>query len=136
MFDWYQNSRICYVYLRVVTIDAHGDLSGQTLADSRWFRRGWTLQKLLTPYRVEIYDPDWQYVGSTRDLCDQLARITGIQEKYLLHRDSITTAGVAARMSCASRRSTTRPEDQAYCLLGIFDINLPMIYGEDFKRRL
>lgn len=33
-------------------------------------------------------------------------------------------------MFWASRRDTTRREDRAYCLLGIFDVQLPIIYGE------
>lgn len=33
----------------------------------------------------------------------------------------------------ASKRETTRIEDQAYCLLGIFDINMPLLYGEGTK---
>jgi len=33
-------------------------------------------------------------------------------------------------MYWASRRTTTRDEDLAYSLLGIFDVNMPMLYGE------
>ncbi|KAI9064953.1 HET-domain-containing protein [Trametes sanguinea] len=41
---------------------------------------------------------------------------------------------VAKRMSWAARRTTTRPEDRAYSLMGIFDINMPVIYGEGGDR--
>jgi hypothetical protein len=40
---------------------------------------------------------------------------------------------VAVRMSWAATRETTREEDMAYCLLGIFDVNMPMLYGEGEK---
>jgi hypothetical protein len=42
-------------------------------------------------------------------------------------------ASVAKRMSWASGRSTTREEDIAYCLLGIFNVNMPLLYGEGHK---
>ena len=33
-------------------------------------------------------------------------------------------------MSWAKNRNTTYKEDEAYSLLGIFDIHMPLIYGE------
>lgn len=36
-------------------------------------------------------------------------------------------------MSWLSRRETTRVEDMAYCVLGLFDINMPLLYGEGHK---
>jgi hypothetical protein len=33
-------------------------------------------------------------------------------------------------MSWAATRTTTRLEDRAYSLLGLFDFNMPMIHGE------
>lgn len=43
---------------------------------------------------------------------------------------SIESNSIAQRMRWASRRKTSRPEDVAYCLLGIFSVNMPMLYGE------
>lgn len=37
---------------------------------------------------------------------------------------------IAQRISWAARRQTTRKEDQAYCLLGLFGVNMPLLYGE------
>jgi hypothetical protein len=37
---------------------------------------------------------------------------------------------VAERMAWAAKRQTTEDEDGAYSLLGIFNIFMPLIYGE------
>ncbi|KAL8940419.1 MAG: hypothetical protein Q9211_002284 [Gyalolechia sp. 1 TL-2023] len=131
MFDWYKDSMVCYVYMSDVSINAcdHGNRV-HPFAESRWFRRGWTLQELLAPDHVQFYDHKWRHVGNLYQLSKQVSPITGIARPYLLHLQTFKTASVAARMSWASRRSTTRPEDEAYCLLGIFGINMPLLYGE------
>jgi hypothetical protein len=49
------------------------------------------------------------------------------------HSDRLVAYPVAVRISWAAKRTTTRDEDMAYCLLGIFDINMPMLYGEGAK---
>lgn len=36
-------------------------------------------------------------------------------------------------MYWASSRQTTRVEDIAYCLMGLFDVNIPLLYGEGMK---
>jgi len=36
-------------------------------------------------------------------------------------------------MSWLSARNTTHVEDLAYCMLGIFDLNIPLLYGEGPK---
>ncbi|KAK7428449.1 hypothetical protein QQZ08_005068 [Neonectria magnoliae] len=99
---------------------------------SRWFTRGWTLQELLAPRTVEFFDGDWNHLGNKGDLASGLLLRTGIDEKALLDGD-FSLASVAQRMSWASERQTTRPEDMAYCLLGIFDISMTMLYGEGEK---
>jgi len=104
----------------------------ERLAKSRWFTRGWTLQELIAPRSVEFYSSDWRKIGDRHDLCDQLSTITGIDKHILLGGD-LADVSVARKMSWASHRRTSRIEDMAYCLLGIFDINLPLIYGEGHK---
>jgi len=42
----------------------------------------------------------------------------------------MTDFGVEERMSWAAHRNTTLKEDKVYCLLGIFGVYLPLIYGE------
>lgn len=72
-----------------------------------------------------------QYYGSK--ISDRVSRCTGIQTEYLTRFDDISTASVARRMSWASQRRTQRQEDMAYCLLGLFDVNMPLLYGEGSK---
>jgi hypothetical protein len=55
-----------------------------------------------------------------------------IEDNFLLGRD-VRLASVAKRFSWAALRETSRTEDIAYCLLGIFDVNMPLLYGEGKK---
>ncbi|KAH8163127.1 hypothetical protein CIB48_g5096, partial [Xylaria polymorpha] len=48
----------------------------------------------------------------------------------LLGKARPANISVASRLQWASERQTTRAEDIAYCLLGIFDVNMPLLYGE------
>lgn len=122
MFRWYRIAQICYAFLA----DVH---DATRLANSRWFTRGWTLQELVAPSTVWFYDYNWQYLGSKDDLQKELEDITSI-DTDVLTRGTIETISIARRMSWAAKRQTTRIEDQAYCLLGIFDVNMPLLYGE------
>ncbi|KAK4156166.1 heterokaryon incompatibility protein-domain-containing protein [Chaetomidium leptoderma] len=139
MFRWYKNAAICYVYFADVQAHATGlgDIHHE-LACARWFTRGWTLQELLASREMVLYSRDWKRIGTKHDLAINLAWITGIEVKYLRGVVSLATASVSKRMSWAAQRSTSRTEDIAYCLLGIFDINMPLLYGEGKKafRRL
>ena len=81
---------------------------------------------------------DWQEIGTKEDLADVIADITGIDKDVLMRKKPLEEVSVAARMSWAAERHTTKIEDQAYCLLGIFDIVMTPIYGEGMNafRRL
>ena len=141
MYTWYRHASICYVYLNDFSflIEEYGASSRQDsrflrkLRRSRWFSRGWTLQEFLAPYNVEFYDRYWHYIGDKIDLTHQISSITGIGQQYISERDSVSRASIADRMSWASGRSTTRPEDAAYCLIGLFEVNMPLLYGEGKK---
>ena len=136
MFAWYQKSDRCYAYLSDVS-EANMD---QEFPKSRWFTRGWTLQELLAPESVTFYDQHWVDLGHRDEHAEQISKITGINKGALWRKDSWQVLGlvrekfgsycVATRMSWASKRQTTRVEDIAYCLLGIFNINMPLLYGE------
>jgi len=133
MFQWYKNAAHCYVYL--------SDLRSGTLAQlatCRWFTRGWTLQELIAPKEVEFYDQGWKYIGSKEDFSEIIASITRIDMNVLLGHHQLQSYSVATRMSWAAYRQTERTEDLAYCLLGIFDVGMPLIYGEGVRafRRL
>ncbi|KAK1499010.1 HET domain-containing protein [Colletotrichum cuscutae] len=131
MFRWYQKAELCLVYLSDVVYS--GSRSYECLAGSRWFTRGWTLQELLAPFSLDFYAQDWRLLGPRDLFCDVIERKTGIERSYLLGARPLERASIAERMSWASQRITTRDEDVAYCLLGIFDINMPLIYGEGTK---
>ncbi|KAF2971524.1 hypothetical protein GQX73_g2053 [Xylaria multiplex] len=105
---------------------------GQSLKKCRWFSRGWTLQELIAPKHVEFYDRDWRCFGSKMQLAHILSWITGI-DSDVLKGGSLDQVLVGRRMSWAANRQTRRVEDMAYCLLGIFDINMPLLYGEGEK---
>ena len=151
MFAWYKNSRICYVHLQDVPTPQSGPcarskpqresdvyLTGRSkkdqlevaFEDSEWFRRGWTLQECLAPRYLSFYDNQWKYIGDKSDWADTMSRITGIPLSLFFGDDRFMTCPVAAKLSWASCRSCTRTEDMAYCLLGLLDIHMPLIYGE------
>ncbi|KAH7082415.1 heterokaryon incompatibility protein-domain-containing protein [Paraphoma chrysanthemicola] len=136
MFRWYQKAENCYVYLTDVSIPADGNealLSSMAwvsvFQDSRWFRRGWTLQELLAPHTVRFYDRDGHFLGDKSSLEEPLHRTTRLPRRAL-HGDSLSGFSVAERMSWTRGRETRKEEDQIYCLLGIFDVSMPLIYGE------
>jgi hypothetical protein len=126
MYQWYKNSEICFAYLVDVPPDTPFDVSAPT---SRWFTRGWTLQELIAPVVLDFYSQDWKRMGRKEDLSDVVSKITGIDHATLGGK-SVMEVSVAKRMSWASARITSRPEDIAYCLIGIFGVNLPLLYGE------
>ena len=133
MYAWYENAVVCYAYLVDVNC---ADLT--QFEKSAWFTRGWTLQELLAPSSVLFYDADWGFLGNRWSLRNLIHRATGIDQPALETKFLPEEYSVVSRMSWAARRQTTRLEDQAYSLLGIFRVNMPLIYGEGTKafRRL
>ncbi|KAI1351349.1 heterokaryon incompatibility protein-domain-containing protein [Xylaria sp. FL0043] len=133
MFQWYKSAAVCYVYLCDISDDIESNI-----AKSRWITRGWTLQELIAPREVVFYSCNWEALGTRSNLSACLAIATNINEPFLVGRRDLNEASIAQRMSWAARRTTSREEDEAYCLLGIFNVNMPLIYGEGLKafRRL
>jgi hypothetical protein len=128
MFLWYRKAVKCYVYLSdVSTSGAVGN--SVTFSDSRWFTRGWTLQELLAPAYVEFFSVEGDSLGTKSSRLQELATITGISVAALQRRD-LAQFTVEERMNWTKTRVTTREEDMAYSLLGIFDVHMPLIYGE------
>ncbi|KAH8205801.1 hypothetical protein TruAng_000077 [Truncatella angustata] len=126
MYRWYKESEVCYAYLEDIE-------SGNDIGSSRWFTRGWTLQELLAPNVVEFYDWEWTEIGTKHDMRETISTITGIDANALRKSLVPSLYTVALRMSWAARRVTTREEDTAYCLLGIFEVHMPLLYGESEK---
>ncbi|KAF4839773.1 Vegetative incompatibility protein HET-E-1 [Colletotrichum siamense] len=143
MFRWYNDAHICYAYLsdyppstsqpRSSFFRSAEQLSAAELGQCRWFSRGWTLQELVASRDITFFDKNWNDIGSKAQLQSLLASITGIDQEVLEDPAAVYEVPVARRMSWAARRRTKREEDRAYSLFGIFDVNLPLIYGEGRK---
>lgn len=128
MWHWYFEAGECYAYLSDVTWeDGDYDASNLAFRQSVWFTRGWTLQELLAPHDVIFFDSKWKSFGTKEALSDDISAVTGISVQHLF---SPFSACVAAMMSWVSKRATTRVEDMAYCMLGLFGVNMPLLYGE------
>lgn len=126
MFDWYRRAEVCYAYLTDVNlVSTYHSTKEKSFRNSAWFTRGWTLQELLAPQWVEFYDVNWKEIGTKSSLAPLITSITGIA-----HLFKFTDASIAQKMSWASKRQTTRIEDQSYCLLGLFGVHMPPLYGE------
>lgn len=97
---------------------------------SRWWTRGWTLQELLAPKNVAFFTLDWTLLGHKSGIAHWISSLTRIHRQALEDSTTITSFSIAQGMSWAADRTTTVVEDVAYCLLGIFDINMPMLYGQ------
>jgi hypothetical protein len=141
MFRWYREAKICFVYLKdlaprtpeELSEDGPTEPSKDVLGKCRWFTRGWTLQELIAPKELEFYDAAWEKRGSKASLLKILYGITWIDEAVLKDSEELSAVPICRRMSWAATRQTNRVEDIAYCLFGIFDVNMPLIYGEGEK---
>jgi hypothetical protein len=141
MFRWYKNAKRCYVYLSDVSSRAaehDGDASRRrkpAIGKSRWFTRGWTLQEFIAPTSVEFFSKEGDGLGDKRSSMQTLHEITGIATRAL-EGSSIDCFTVDERMVWAQRRNTKREEDVAYLLLGTFDVQIPLLYGEGRQNAL
>ena len=134
MYRWYKGSRVCYAYLVDVEDTCNVSEVDSPFRRSRWWTRGWTLQELIAPQEVHFFTQSWKFIGSKKEnaLNVLLQTITGIDGEFLNGADP-RGASIAKRMMWASNRQTTRVEDVAYSLLGIFNVNMPLLYGEREK---
>ncbi|KAK7468938.1 hypothetical protein VKT23_003433 [Stygiomarasmius scandens] len=130
MYRYYEASEVCYVYLPDVS--STDDLT--EFGRSRWFTRGWTLQELLAPSHVVFLNQNWVEIGTRWSLSATIFSITSIPIDVFEEGYSPGRFSIAQRMSWAASRETTRPEDAAYCLMGIFGVSMPPIYGEGSER--
>ena len=149
MFRWYRKCKACFAYLEdisaerkvieIIEIESGSEEvttppgsppAHSGFPASRWFKRGWTLQELIAPKTVYLYDSLWNEIGEKRQLENEISMVTGISYDVLRDYRSLYTESIARRMSWASSRVTTKIEDIAYCLMGIFNVNMPLLYGE------
>ncbi|KAI1854738.1 hypothetical protein JX266_000856 [Neoarthrinium moseri] len=128
MFRWYSEAVVCFAWL--CDVSDLTDFEQPIREAPRWFSRGWTLQELIAPSTVIFFSRSWERLGTKDDLRVPISALTGIEGPVLLNLVSMDRIPVAKKMFWAARRTTTRAEDLAYCLLGIFDITMPLLYGE------
>ncbi|CAN9276954.1 unnamed protein product [Alternaria alternata] len=131
MFHWYKQALRCYVYMSDVACTTGGEaIQNMTFENSQWFKRGWTLQELIAPTSVVFYSREGTYIGSKRSLEKEIHQITKIPVKALRDSSSLSTFSAEERFRWTHGRKTTRPEDTAYCLLGIYDVWMTPIYAD------
>lgn len=135
MFRWYQRASVCYVYLSDVSVPDGIDAEANPIAwleafrQSRWFTRCWTLQELLAPSVVQFFCRGGKRLGSKASLEQEICQITKISTSALQGKH-LASFSFEERMGWTAGRETTVEEDRVYCLLGIFNVFLPLIYGE------
>ena len=149
MYRYYAVSAVCFIYLADVTVGAGQDVLPMMI-NSRWFTRGWTLQELIAPAQRQVFDVAWTPITFSPPQDDQaadssaaagvsmlnkaLSRAAEVPPEVLQDRGRVSAFCVAQRMSWAAKRRTTREEDMAYCLMGLFDVHMPAIYGEGGRK--
>lgn len=133
MFKYYKGSGLCIAYL--ADVPAAGASCGEEewlnwFKTSRWFTRAWTLQELLAPNDVHFWDHEWTAEqGTKQSLCESISEVTQINLRALVYFDPPKFHAVHI-LSWAAKRQCSRPEDQAYALMGLLNINMPLLYGE------
>ena len=125
MYHWFEQAALVIVHLSDVD-----SLDHQEFEHSRWFMRSWTLQELVAPRGiVRFFSRNWEYLGSRSNLSERISSITGIPTNVLTGHKLHSDYSIAQRMSWASRRFCTAPEDAAYSLMGLFDVEVPLLRG-------
>lgn len=136
MYKWFAHAKICYAYLD--DVDINPNLSWEhrrstvqkALLSSHWFTSGWTLIELIAPPRVVFYDANWIEFGTKKDMRGIISKITGIPQEMLTGVTKLQDYTIFERMSWARHRMTSGLEDQAYCLMGLFEVEMTLDYGE------
>ena len=130
MYQWYTEAEVCYAYLADVPGDCVLDSPESAFRKSRWHTRGWTLQELIAPDFVIFLSGDWRELGNRAALAKLLQEITRVDSRVLTRELKPAHWSISVRMSWASSRKTTRVEDEAYSLMGLFGVSMPTNYGE------
>ncbi|PIL27031.1 hypothetical protein GSI_10170 [Ganoderma sinense ZZ0214-1] len=138
MFKWYWQAEVCFAFLADVPSEDDLRAKDSAFRKSRWHKRAWTLQELIAPAVVIFFSNHWVQLGTKAELAELLEEVTRIPQCILTRQEYYHHTSVANRMSWAANRMTTRVEDQAYCLMGLFNVNMTVIYGEGTRafRRL
>lgn len=130
----YRDCEHSIVYLEDLYHDQFEDEQiGERLAACRWIKNIWAIPQIVFPREVYFYSSDWSQIGTKRSLLPHLSSIIGIDQPALEHWGCLEDYSIARRMSWASEMTAFRTEDLAYALLGLFDVGMPIIYGEGGK---
>ena len=130
MFAWYRDADECIAFLQDVDETEDPYVKGSQFRRSKWYTRGWTLQELIAPRRLIFVSKNWRIIGTKATLAGLVEEITNVDFDVLTFRRTHIRVSVARRMSWAANRQTTREEDRAYSLLGIFGVSIATVYGE------
>ncbi|KAI0536995.1 hypothetical protein GGR58DRAFT_514168 [Xylaria digitata] len=129
MYRWYEQSALCIAYLETVETPSINPTSPNSeFRESEWFTRGWTLQELIAPRKLLFYNKSWTFIEDRSNLAHSIEEICGVPHELFCSGKKPSEYSIAQRMSWAAKRVTKRPEDRAYCLLGLFEINMSLIY--------
>jgi hypothetical protein len=129
-------AEFCYAYLDDIdinpTLDADQRRSAvqQALLSSHWFTSGWTLIELIAPPCLHFYQANWTKFGTKKDMRGIISKITGIPQEMLKDPKKLKDYIIWERMSWARHRMTSGLEDQAYCLMGLFEVKMKLDYKE------
>ncbi|KAJ8453542.1 hypothetical protein ONZ45_g19676 [Pleurotus djamor] len=153
MYWWYLNSSICIVYLSDVA-------PGEDITNSAWFTRGWTLQELLAPRKMEFFYKDWTRLTELPDgiarcyktwfweqagrdhqsgeehLKARIAKAAGIDLHFLDTFYRPNRGNLEMILQWVENRQTTKAEDKVYCLVALLNVFLPSNYGEGYHNAL
>ena len=136
MYKRYEKAAICFAYLSDVDRYSPDSAGQESIRKSVWFTRGWTLQELIAPGVVRFVTSDWLTIIGTRvELAGLIAEVTGINKTLLSRKGGwMGDYSIAQKMFWAANRVCAREEDRAYCLMGLFDVNMPLLYGEGKRK--
>lgn len=140
MFRWYRNAAKCYVFLPDVAVDRETDEVREnaweaSFRSSEWFTRGWTLQELIAPKLVEFFSREGYRIGDKVSLGQLVHEITGVPIDALEGR-SLESFENSDLIGWAKGRKTTEPEDGVYCLLGMLNVSMLVLYSEGPEQAL
>jgi hypothetical protein len=103
MYQCYLRSAVCYASLE----DLGAEQPFEEIRSCKWVTRGWTLQELIAPARVEFYDMNWTYRGTKIEHAKTIGEATSVPVAIILLQQPVSNRSVAARMSWSARRATT-----------------------------
>lgn len=130
---WLTKADICFVYLSdVKAVEQRSSLNSnhESLRKSKWFTRSWTLVELLVPQRVEFFSDNWTALGDKSTLEKVITEVTLIPARALQGTIPLKNFPVELIRSWTDHRESHRPEDEAYCLLSLLEIDMTIHYDE------